>query len=186
MADTNSSGKRKASTITWNSDPAHSTAEFKVKNMLISNVKGQFTKVSGTLLMMNPIMAILVSNLPRRGVYSHCDAQRDAHLKSADSFADCRGSFRHWTFRYTAVRVVRDRELSVERRSQNYGVTVKSLAKVGGSHAFGKDHWGNTRIGFWQSKKINRKDVGLKMEAAREYWRDSRGRRCPPLLRLSS
>lgn len=37
------------STSTWNIDPAHTVAEFKVKHMMISNVKGQFAKVSGTL-----------------------------------------------------------------------------------------------------------------------------------------
>ena len=36
-------------TTTWKIDPAHSIAEFKVKHMMISNVKGHFTKVSGTL-----------------------------------------------------------------------------------------------------------------------------------------
>jgi polyisoprenoid-binding protein YceI len=34
---------------TWNIDPAHSTAEFKVKHMMISNVKGQFSAISGVL-----------------------------------------------------------------------------------------------------------------------------------------
>ena len=37
------------SVSTWNIDPVHSVAEFKVKHMMISNVKGQFTGVSGTL-----------------------------------------------------------------------------------------------------------------------------------------
>ncbi len=34
---------------TWNLDPAHSVAEFKVKHMMISNVKGQFAKITGVL-----------------------------------------------------------------------------------------------------------------------------------------
>jgi polyisoprenoid-binding protein YceI len=38
-----------AVTTTWNIDPVHSVAEFKVKHMMISNVKGQFTRVKGAL-----------------------------------------------------------------------------------------------------------------------------------------
>ena len=40
---------RKAATTTWNLDPVHSVAEFKVKHMMISNVKGQFTAIAGVL-----------------------------------------------------------------------------------------------------------------------------------------
>jgi polyisoprenoid-binding protein YceI len=38
------------STTTWNIDPAHATAEFKVKHMMIANVKGHFSKVTGVLI----------------------------------------------------------------------------------------------------------------------------------------
>jgi polyisoprenoid-binding protein YceI len=39
------------STTTWNIDPAHSMAEFKVKHMMIANVKGQFSKVFGSFVL---------------------------------------------------------------------------------------------------------------------------------------
>jgi len=72
---------------TWNIDPAHSVAEFKVKHMMISNVKGQFTGVSGKLsldgrdLTQSRIEATIDAASISTG-----DVQRDAHLKSADFF----------------------------------------------------------------------------------------------------
>ena len=74
------------STTVWNIDPAHSVAEFKVRHMMIANVKGQFPKLSGVLTLDESDLAkssvdvsIEASSIETR------DAQRDAHLKSADS-----------------------------------------------------------------------------------------------------
>jgi polyisoprenoid-binding protein YceI len=47
----NTAAPVQTSTTTWNIDPAHSMAEFKVKHMMIANVKGQFSKVSGALFL---------------------------------------------------------------------------------------------------------------------------------------
>ena len=73
------------STTTWNIDPAHAVAEFKVKHMMISNVKGQFHKVTGSLTLDQSNLAnsrveavIDAASLETR------DAQRNGHLKSAD------------------------------------------------------------------------------------------------------
>jgi polyisoprenoid-binding protein YceI len=75
------------STSTWNIDPTHTVAEFKVKHMMISNVKGQFPKVTGSLVLDETELAnshiegtIDADSLETR------DAQRDGHLKSADFF----------------------------------------------------------------------------------------------------
>jgi polyisoprenoid-binding protein YceI len=71
----------------WNIDPAHSAAEFKVKHMMIANVKGHFSKITGVLTRDESNVAnssvevsIEAASLETR------DAQRDAHLKSADFF----------------------------------------------------------------------------------------------------
>ena len=72
---------------TWNIDPVHSHAEFKVRHMMISNVKGEFKGVTGTLNLNG-------ADLTKSGVEISIDAatistgeaQRDAHLKSADFF----------------------------------------------------------------------------------------------------
>ncbi len=72
------------STATWNIDPAHSVAEFKVKHMMISNVKGQFAKVSGVLTLdESELTNSRVEALIETASIETRDAQRDAHLKSA-------------------------------------------------------------------------------------------------------
>jgi polyisoprenoid-binding protein YceI len=73
------------STTTWNIDPVHSVAEFKVKHMMISNVKGQFTALRG-------VLTLDETDLTKSQVEAWVDAAsidtreapRDAHLKSAD------------------------------------------------------------------------------------------------------
>jgi len=76
-----------AATVTWNIDPAHSAAEFKVKHMMISNVKGSFTGLSGVLTehTVDSALSYIAASIPVATV-STGDAQRDGHLKSADFF----------------------------------------------------------------------------------------------------
>src|SRR5580692_12128752 len=75
-------------TTTWNIDPAHSSAEFKVKHMMISHVKGHFAKVTGTLTLDESNLAnSRVEALIEAASLETRDAQRDAHLKSPDIFA---------------------------------------------------------------------------------------------------
>src|SRR5216110_373361 len=74
-------------TTTWNIDPAHSVSEFKVKHMMISNVKGQFAKVSGALTLdESDLTNSRVEAVIEAASIETRDAQRDAHLKSADFF----------------------------------------------------------------------------------------------------
>src|SRR6202521_3382420 len=76
-----------ATTTTWNIDPAHSVAEFKVKHMMISNVKGQFAKVSGVLnLDETDLTKSHIEASIEAGSLNTRDDQRDTHLKSADFF----------------------------------------------------------------------------------------------------
>jgi len=74
-------------TTTWNIDPAHSSAEFKVKHMMISNVKGSFSGLSGVLTehAVDSTLSSVEASVPV-ATLSTGDAQRDGHLKSADFF----------------------------------------------------------------------------------------------------
>ena len=73
------------STSTWNIDPVHSVAEFKVKHMMISNVKGQFAYVSGVLeLDDKDVTKSHVEGSIEGSSLNTRDPQRDTHLKSAD------------------------------------------------------------------------------------------------------
>jgi polyisoprenoid-binding protein YceI len=74
-------------TTTWNIDPVHSTAQFKVKHMMISNVKGEFTAVTGTLKLddANITDSRIEASIDAATINTR-DTQRDAHLRSGDFF----------------------------------------------------------------------------------------------------
>ena len=152
---------------TWSIDPVHSVAEFKVKHMMISNVKGQFTGVSGTLTLdeADVTHSKIDATIDAASINTR-EADRDAHLKSADFF-DVE-KFPTLGFRSTRVTRSGDDELSVEGDLTIHGVTRKVVFAVEGPTAPGKDPWGNTRIGISAITKINRKDYGLTWNAALE------------------
>ena len=154
-------------TTTWNIYPAHSAAEFKVKHMMISNVKGHFTKVTGTLTLdESDVTKSRVEALIEAASIESRDPQRDAHLKSADFF-DVE-KFPTLSFQSTRVSRIRDGELSVEGGLTIRGVTRKLLFSVEGPTPATKDPWGNTRVAVSAATKINRKDFGLTWNAALE------------------
>lgn len=154
-------------TTTWKIDPAHSSADFKVKHMMISHVKGSFAGVTGTLTehatdsSLSSVDASIDLTTLNTG-----DAQRDGHLKSADFF-DVE-KFPAMTFKSTTVTKKGDGEYSVTGDLSIHGVTKAVTFAVEGPSAPGKDPWGNTRIGISATAKINRKDFGLSWNSALE------------------
>ena len=157
----------KTPTTTWNIDPIHSVAEFKVKHMMISNVKGQFPRVIGILsLDESDVTNSRVEASIEAGSIETRDSQRDAHLKSADFF-DVE-KFPTLSFRSGRIRVVSDDKLEVEGDLTIRGVTRKVLFSVEGPTATAKDPWGRTRVAISATTKINRKDFGLTWNAALE------------------
>lgn len=154
-------------TTTWNIDPVHSVAEFKVKHMMISNVKGQFTAVSGVLsLDENDIANSRIEASIDAASIDTRDEQRDAHLKSADFF-DAE-KYPKLSFQSGSITRTGDGELSIEGDLTIHGVTRKVVFRAEGPSAAAKDPWGNTRIGLSATAKINRKDFGLTWNAALE------------------
>ncbi len=145
---------------TWNIDPVHSVAEFKVKHMMISYVKGQFTVVKGVLALDEADLtnSRIEASVDAASIHTR-DEQRDAHLKSADFF-DVE-KFPKLSFKSTKVTRVADGELAVAGDLTIHGVTRNVVFTVEGPTAPGKDPWGNTRIGLSATTKINRKDFGL-------------------------
>jgi polyisoprenoid-binding protein YceI len=155
------------STTTWNLDPAHSVAEFKVKHMMISNVKGQFPKVTGKLTLdESDLTKSQVEATIEAASIETRDAQRDAHLKSADFFEV--EKFPTLSFKSTSINLVRIGELAVEGNLTIRGITRKVLFTVEGPTPPAKDPWGNTRVAVSASTKISRKDFGLTWNAALE------------------
>jgi len=154
-------------TTTWNIDPVHSAAEFKVKHMMISNVKGQFTAVQGVLALDETALtnSHIEASIDAASINTR-DPQRDAHLKSADFF-DAE-KFPTLSFKSTRISRVSDGELAVAGDLTIHGVTRMVGFTVEGPTAPGRDPWGNTRIGLSATTKINRKDFGLTWNAALE------------------
>ena len=152
---------------TWNIDPVHSVAEFKVKHMMISNVKGQFTGVSGMLKFDEQDVAnSYVEATIDATTINTGEPQRDAHLKSADFFEV--EKYPTLTFRSTLVARKDEDNLAVTGDLTIHGVTKQVVFSVEGPTAPGKDPWGNTRVGLSAVTKINRKDFGLTWNAALE------------------
>jgi polyisoprenoid-binding protein YceI len=152
---------------TWNIDPAHTVAEFKVKHMMIAHVKGRFSRVSGVLALdeSNPANSRIEASIDAASLDTH-DEQRDGHLKSADFF-DVE-KFPKLQFQSTQVRSVGDAELSVEGDLTMHGITRKVKFDVEGPTPPVKDPWGNTRVAISATTKINRKDFGLNWNATLE------------------
>jgi polyisoprenoid-binding protein YceI len=154
-------------TTTWNLDPVHSVAEFKVKHMMISNVKGQFTGLTGVLSLdeANPANSRVEAAIDASTINTR-NADRDAHLKSADFFDVAQ--FPTLAFRSAGVTRTGEGALSVAGELTLRGVTREVVFAVEGPTAPGRDPWGNTRVGLSATTRINRKDFGLVWNAALE------------------
>jgi polyisoprenoid-binding protein YceI len=157
----------KVATTTWKIDPVHSHAQFKVKHMMISNVKGEFSGVSGTLTLdEGDIRNSKIEASIDAGSLNTKDAQRDGHLKSAD-FLDVE-KYPDLRFQSTEVARNEDGDLAVSGNLAIHGVTRPAVLVIEEMSAAAKDPWGNTRIGLSAATKINRKDFGLTWNTALE------------------
>lgn len=146
-------------TAVYEIDSAHSSAQFSVRHMMISNVKGEFTKVTGTITY-NPsnLSASKVEAVIDVNTINTREAQRDAHLKSGDFF-DVE-KFPTITFTSTSFQQS-DGDLTINGDLTIRGVTNPVVLKVDGPTDEIKDPWGNLRIGATATTKIHRKDWGL-------------------------
>jgi polyisoprenoid-binding protein YceI len=135
--------------------------------MMISNVKGEFTAVTGKLnLNEEDVTKSLVEASIDAATINTRDVQRDAHLKSADFF-DAE-KFPTLTFKSAKVTKKGDDELRVTGDLTIHGVTRSVVFEVEGPSSPAKDPWGNLRVGLSATTRINRKDFGLTWNAALE------------------
>ncbi|NUN05519.1 MAG: YceI family protein [Bdellovibrio sp.] len=151
---------------TWNIDPAHSSANFSIKHMMIAKVHGAFEKLSGTLQYdaANPAQASIEAVIEAASINTH-EAQRDGHLKSADFF-DVE-KFPTLSFKSTKVDVD-GHDLKVTGLLKIKDVSKEVVFAVEGPSAELKDPYGNIKIGVSATTKIKRKDFGLTWNAALE------------------
>jgi polyisoprenoid-binding protein YceI len=157
-----------AALSTWKIDPSHSAAEFKVRHMMISFVKGKFSGLSGVLKLdeNDYTHSVVEVSIPAASV-STVDEKLDAHLKEADFF-DVQ-NFPTLTFKSTSIRSLGDRDYEVTGDLTIRGVTKSVILSVRDLSQPSKDPWGNQRIGLSASAKINRKEFGLVWNAPLEF-----------------
>lgn len=158
---------QQAGTTTWKIDPAHSVVEFKVRHMMISNVKGQFTVITGSMTLdPSDITKSRIEASADAASLNTRDAQRDGHLKSPDFF-DVE-KYPRLTFASTHVERKSDDKLAVTGDLTIHGITSIVAFDIKGPTPPHKDPWGSTRIGVSATAKVNRKDFGLNWNAALE------------------
>lgn len=161
-----SSATTTPSPAVWQIDAAHSSAQFSVRHLMISNVKGEFTKVTGTIVYdpANPSKARIDALIDASSINTR-DAQRDAHLKSPDFF-DVE-KYPNIEFHSTEFRPSDD-GVQVRGDLTIHGVTREVVLEVEGPTPETKDPWGFTRIGASATARLNRKDFGLNWNTALE------------------
>ena len=152
---------------TYKMDPAHSTAQFVVKHMMITNVRGAFTNVQGSVAwdVGNPGQSKVDVVIDAKTIQTH-EPDRDKHLRSAD-FLDV-DKYPTITFKSTSVKPAGEGELAISGDLTIHGVTKPVVLKVEGPTAETKDPWGNVRLGASGTTKIKRSDFGLTWNAALE------------------
>ena len=152
------SGGSLAHASTWEIDPAHTTAGFKVRHLMISNVKGEFAGVTGTVnLDDKDLLKSKVDVSMDVGSVNTGNAKRDEHLKTADFFDAAK--FPKLTFKSTKVEKAGDK-LALTGDLTLHGVTKPVTLLVELTTEI-RDPWGNTRRGVSASGKVNRKEFGL-------------------------
>ena len=154
-------------TSKWVIDPTHSDVQFKIRHLVISTVTGSFNKFEGS------------ATVPQDNRFDDADIQfridvdsvdtnqeaRDQHLKNADFF-DVE-KYPHIEFRSTSFTKKSGDNYELKGQLSMHGETreVALDAEYGGIE---KDLYGNTKIGFEVSGKINRKEFGLSYNALTE------------------
>ena len=153
-----------AATTTWQIDPNHSAAQFAVRHLGLSTVRGAFTKVTGTASFDD-------KDVSKSSVDVTIDADsvdtrvagRDKDLRS-DHFFDV-AKYPTITFKSRKVEQVSPGKLKVTGDLTIHGVTKEVVLDVDGPSAPIKDPWGNQRTAASASAKINRQDYGVKWNA---------------------
>jgi polyisoprenoid-binding protein YceI len=149
---------------TWQIDPAHSNVSFSVRHMMVSNVRGEFTKVSGTVEgdEKAPAQATITATIDATSISTR-EAKRDEHLKSAD-FLDV-AKYPTITFKSKKIEPSGS-QFKVTGDLTLHGVTKEIVLDVSDVTQPIKDPMGKTRAGAHATTKIDRKDFGVNWSKA--------------------
>lgn len=144
----------------WTVDPSHTEVGFVARHLMVTKVRGRFAQVAGSVTIAEPFEGSSVTATADIASVSTGNADRDAHLRSADFFdAD---NFPQMSFASTAVGAdFLEGDLTIR------GVTHPARFALS-FEGVAADPWGNTKAAFEATATVNRKDWGLEWNAALE------------------
>jgi polyisoprenoid-binding protein YceI len=148
---------------TWDIDPVHSHIGFTARHLMVSKVRGNFTKFEGQIITAeDPLQSSATATIDTTSLDTS-NEQRNSDVKS-ERFLDA-ANYPTMTFRSTGIRPKGDGEFLVAGELTIKGVTrpVELTAEVNG---FGPDPYGGTRAGFSATGEINRNDYGITFNVA--------------------
>jgi polyisoprenoid-binding protein YceI len=150
----------RGSASTWEIDPAHTSAQFGIRHLMVSTVRGDFRKVTGTAVLdeqdvtKSSVEATIDVASINTGI-----AKRDDHLRSADFFDVAK--YPAMTFKSKKIEKAGEGKYKITGDLTLHGVTKEVVLDFEGNLTPIKDPTGKTRIGGMATTKINRKDFGL-------------------------
>lgn len=156
-----------ASASTWVIDPDHSSVGFKVRHLMVSNVKGSFTSFKGTVELdeKDVTKSKVTVAIDTESIDTNVQ-KRDEHLRSADFFDVAK----YPTMTFSAKKITQNGQgrLAITGDLTLHGVTREVTLDTDALSAESKDPWGNIRRGTTATATIDRKDFGLTWNAALE------------------
>ncbi len=145
---------------TWQIDPVHSSAQFSIRHLMVSNVRGEFSKVTGTVVMdEKDILKSTIEATIDATTINTREPARDKDLKSPN-FLDVE-KYPTMSFKSKRAAAVSPGRYKVTGDLTLHGVTREVVLDVEGPTPEIKDPWGNIRRGASASTRINRKDFGV-------------------------
>jgi polyisoprenoid-binding protein YceI len=152
---------------TYEIDPIHSNIHFSIRHLMISNVRGAFTHVKGTVVYDsdNPSGSSIQVEIDVNSIDTR-DETRDKHLRTADFF----DVEKYPTMKFVSTKIEKagENEFKVTGDLTIHGVTKPVVLDVYEVSPETKDPWGNYRLGASAKAKVNRKDFGLTFNAPLE------------------
>lgn len=150
----------------WNIDSSHSGVQFSVRHLMITNVRGEFTGLTGKVDFdpASPESATIEASVDASSINTR-EAKRDEHLRSADFFDTAQNP------------TISFKSTSVAKKGDGFAltgdITIRGNTKsvtfvVEGGTTVEKDPWGNSRIGASATATIDRRDFGLTWNSAIE------------------
>jgi polyisoprenoid-binding protein YceI len=149
-----------ADTSAWEIDPAHSSTLFAVRHLMVSTVRGEFGKVTGTVTLdaSDPTKSSIEATIDTTSINTR-NAKRDDHLKGPDFFDVAK--YPTMTFKSKKIEALGKGKFKVTGDLTMHGVTQEVVLDVEGATTPVKDPMGKMRLGGGATTKLNRKDFGI-------------------------